>query len=399
MLRETEESQLSSVVATGDHPRKAEAVAALLSRRHDEEMAGLCTSSDCDLQIALQNAFLALEKEYEERLASVVIERSSLAMEINNDINGDAAATAAACLDEEERLRRTQLAELEAEMDIRRAEIPLRVRARHQVKRDEARLRLKEQQYREYLAALFDAEASSDSSLVAEEKASELQTLRQRLEEQRRQQEFDLQKAESAFREEQEQALAMALSSLESDWEKEEAELRRRRDNDIQEQKLRQHQHEEMYRQQRRELFEKHTRDRVGRAEDHISRLTAQQEQFDRLMEADKQRQTKTFLDKLAKRQQRHRRVGSPSLRSASVPSGLGSGLTLPALGAPAAGAIEGPHAEELSAHLLSTEPSARPDSVDVEEGVLSASGGKDTESGLLRRLEHIAEVLRARFV
>ena len=285
-------------------------IAQVLHKRHVQELVDLRDMFDTEMALALATAKGELDKELMTRHE---------VMEADNQLELDALeAEAATASPEDMRSLRRQLgnahaaalADLAAESEVRRRELPGRVQAETDIRLSEAQLRVKERHYREYVQALRDLapEAHANSERAAA-KAAELDVFRESLEQQQHDDEERQHRDAKAFKEEQEVLLQSTLQALEEGFSSEEAEMTRRRQAEQADSQKRMKEQEEAHRQQRRELFEKHKSERVDKAKENIDQVRKQQEQMNRMMDADRARQEKEFREKLLARKRKAQRT------------------------------------------------------------------------------------------
>jgi len=332
LLRDSEAEALAKAVQNSADADAVEAIVSeILHRRHAQELRDLREQIAIETGIAVEQEQMELQQDFDDRMEQLqgLHEQEVLALE--RDATNASPAEMQTLRSQLRAFQEAQVHELQNELELRLSQLPGQVRAAMTIKENDARIRLKERQYREYINALRDlAPEVAQTSTRAAEKAAELDEYREMLEKEQHEEQERLAREQAAFQEEQEQLLKVALADLEAEWQTEQEEFERKRREEQEERRKRQQEDAEAHRRQRRALFEKHTQERVGRPEDALNRLEKQQEQLHRMWNAEKNRQDKDFREKYNQRKrnlQRKRQAQASKDSTAEKPSAVQSAL------------------------------------------------------------------------
>lgn len=163
-------------------------VAAVLQRRHAQELQDIRESVEGEQETTLKELKASIHEKHgsrvEERMQRHEKEMADFIIEF---ANVDPAQAEEVRRDIETQYK-LDLAELENEYENELEQSEMAAQARLELKLTEMLLKLKEQHYQEFAEALRDLSPNSEESTVAEQRACELERLREQLEQKRREQ-------------------------------------------------------------------------------------------------------------------------------------------------------------------------------------------------------------------
>ena len=312
---QTENAKVSEkaamISAIQQNPNQIPAVIqAILEQRHGKEKAALEAQFEDEKALKINEGILQVKTRWSQRGDELNQQQAQDMLEIEALVG----RVAEDLLDERRMQCRarhqTQTTELAALQDAELKTTTARIANDIQLKFNDERLSLSERHYREYIDALRELSpehAKSVDGRQAQAAAQELESMRQRLEEQRLEQEAQLKAERDAFEAEQQRKLEADMAAYEKEIASESAEDKRRAEVELD---LLNKQKEE-HRRKLREEFDKLKSSEAN--PDQRDMILNQHEQevkrLENALESEKLRQKSYLQDRLTQREEKKRKL------------------------------------------------------------------------------------------
>ncbi|EDV25654.1 uncharacterized protein TRIADDRAFT_55968 [Trichoplax adhaerens] len=283
----------------------------VLEQRHADEMKALEKQFEAERKKSVDDALtVLLKKQAAEREAMLAKHQSELEDLENSDLAPDELEQQKSNLLNKQQL---ELSKLEQKHEDQRKRLERSTLTDLEVKFANEKLKLKEQQYKEYADALSQLTPEQDAAVKVEKAkvaAQDLDNLRKKLEVQRQEQEEKLKQERNAFETQAEDDLAKAIKDFDKQLEKEMDLQKQKLKQDIEELDARKTKAIEEKKEQAKQELE--AKQKSGSSKEELQRLTDQHEKdllaLQNKLDADRMRMESSLQEKLRKRKEAARK-------------------------------------------------------------------------------------------